>query len=334
VQAEGGASQHHVEQYSDAQCPSLASTSYTVNTPIWNLASGDFNGDGKPDLVLLSPDFQGNQPWGIEIMFGDGNGGFAAPVHVSELAPAPAGIAVADFNRDGRADLAIAGYGSGLPPTSQINVQLLLGANVQPPASIAVLAGSPQSISDGSAFNPPLQAIVSDSNGNPVSNVLVTFSNSALPSPTAALAVTDSKGIANMTGPFLFSSTGVQTIVATVQGVPGQASFLVTILPEDVTSSVLAVSNGFLYSRVSQTYSGSLQISANYYPYGFWAPIEVVLTGLPPGVTLMNAAGTYNGYPYFILGSYAIQYSVPLVFSGPPGATIQFTPIFYMGALQ
>jgi hypothetical protein len=70
-------------------------------------ATGDFNGDGKLDLVVS--DF--GTP-GINLLFGNADGTFQAPVSY------PAGVgpitpAVADLNRDGRADIVVANYNDG-----------------------------------------------------------------------------------------------------------------------------------------------------------------------------------------------------------------------------
>jgi len=66
------------------------------------MAAADFNGDGKLDVVVANAS--------LNVIFGNGNGTFQAPVSYSMNAPAMA-LAVGDFNHDGRPDVAV---GSGL----------------------------------------------------------------------------------------------------------------------------------------------------------------------------------------------------------------------------
>jgi hypothetical protein len=77
---------------------------FRVGLGPFSLAVGDFNGDGKPDLAVAN---EGDNT--VSILLGDGQGGFA-PGPRSPLAtgPAPVSLAVADFNADGKADLAVA----------------------------------------------------------------------------------------------------------------------------------------------------------------------------------------------------------------------------------
>jgi len=64
-------------------------------------APGDFNGDGKLDLAVLSGQ-------GVGVMLGKGDGSFSKPAYY-EAAPVAASEVVADFNGDGKLDVAVAG---------------------------------------------------------------------------------------------------------------------------------------------------------------------------------------------------------------------------------
>jgi hypothetical protein len=74
-------------------------------------ASADFNGDGKLDLLLLTPDFGSGAT--MAILLGNGDGTFQGPV--TYPVPNAPYIVLRDFNRDGKPDIAISGgiLGSG-----------------------------------------------------------------------------------------------------------------------------------------------------------------------------------------------------------------------------
>ncbi len=84
---------------------------YTVGTAANSprFAVGDVNNDGLPDLVTLNQNnLSAVGP--ISVFLNTGAGGFAAPINITgDVGPFDATIA--DFNRDGNADLAIAGGG-------------------------------------------------------------------------------------------------------------------------------------------------------------------------------------------------------------------------------
>jgi hypothetical protein len=71
------------------------------------MAGGDLNGDGKTDLVTVNRGGGNNNEGSISIGLGDGAGHFTIQPNVSAMnASNPGGIAFADFNSDGKMDLA------------------------------------------------------------------------------------------------------------------------------------------------------------------------------------------------------------------------------------
>src|SRR5208283_693336 len=73
-----------------------------------SIAVGDFNGDGKLDVAVSDYD---SETLGVDVMLGNGDGTFQAPVTYATAAD-PLMVIVADFNGDGKLDLATANASS------------------------------------------------------------------------------------------------------------------------------------------------------------------------------------------------------------------------------
>jgi hypothetical protein len=79
-------------------------TEPAVSTSQGPIALGDFNNDGIPDLAFIGGP---SNSYALEILLGNGTGGFAAAGSPIPLSSEPVASTVADFNGDGKMDLAV-----------------------------------------------------------------------------------------------------------------------------------------------------------------------------------------------------------------------------------
>jgi uncharacterized protein (DUF2141 family) len=84
-----------------------------------SVAVGDFNGDGKQDIATANGSGTYNSTGSVSIRLGDGQGGFSGSTNVA-VGSYPKSIAIGDFNRDGKQDIATANFNSA-------TVSILLG---------------------------------------------------------------------------------------------------------------------------------------------------------------------------------------------------------------
>jgi len=191
--------------------------------PLTMFINGDFNGDGKADLMML-----GNA--GVQLLKGKGDGSFESPINVATAALSGfwvASMLAGDINGDGIPDLVMNALLPGLNDTDRMlfltgkgdgtfdlasvyeTADVLqiaeLNSDGRPdlivhfrstqanaPNSIllgaqaaAAVSGSPQTAAISSAFAAPLQVNLTDSANHPLMGVPVTFSAPA----TGATAV-------------------------------------------------------------------------------------------------------------------------------------------------
>src|SRR5216117_1455056 len=112
-----------------------AARTFAVGIAPWSVAVGDFNGDGKPDLVVAN-----NGSATVSVLLGNGDGTFQAAT-LYGVGLNPQSVTVGDFNGDGRLDLAVANAGS-----NTVSVLLGNGNGTFQPARDFVVGSQPWSV--------------------------------------------------------------------------------------------------------------------------------------------------------------------------------------------
>jgi hypothetical protein len=93
---------------------------------IQDLAVGDFNGDGKADVLVTAADPTGGNPNGIYLFLNNGNGTLAAAKQL-DTATSPLGLAIGDLNGDGKLDFVVIDSGNSLSTNTPGSMRVYLG---------------------------------------------------------------------------------------------------------------------------------------------------------------------------------------------------------------
>jgi hypothetical protein len=159
------------------------------------------NGDGKLDLVTGN---YGSD--NVSLLFGNGDGTFQSARNFSAgSGSGPNGIAVGDFNGDGRPDIAVADQNSG---------------------TASVLLSNLVSATAGQTFTAPLATFT---DANPLaqsSNFTATVywgdtTSSVIPS---SMITEDANGVFTVNGGHAYAQAGVYDIVVVIQDVGGSTT--------------------------------------------------------------------------------------------------------------
>jgi len=195
---------------------------------------------GQPFGTLLETqvtDMAGNPVAGATVTFSEADG----PTGAGGLFADNSATASATINAEGLAIAPVltagntAGSFSVTAAVGNLSTTFNLTNQPGPPAEIRVFGGDSQDAQIGSAYRSPLQALVTDSYGNPVAGVAVTFNATASGATGTFDAVptvlTNALGIA--TAPTLAGNgtPGSFAITASVQGVLNPATFNLNLVP-------------------------------------------------------------------------------------------------------
>ncbi len=115
---------------------------------------------------------------------------------------------------------------------------------------------------------------------------------------------------------------------------PVTQTLSIDVLSASPAPSIVSTSSGFVYSRVTQTYNGTLSFK-NTGTAAVNGPLLVVLTALSKDVELVNQTGSLNGSPYLSIPVISLapgqSGSIAAQFKNPSNVSMTFTPVVYSG---
>src|SRR6266699_1857824 len=311
------------------------------------VAVGDFNGDGKPDLAVADYgcplDCTSSPSNTVTVLLGNGNGTFL-PGPSLTVGNGPAGVAVGDFNGDGKPDLAVANLNDN-------TLSILLGngdGTFQAPQTFAGVGTKPYFVAVGD-FNrdgkPDL--VITNHLGNTVTVLLGNGDGTFQPAQTFLVdsdpvyaTVGDFNGdgvqdlaVANLhalTISVLLGNAGTgSTVVATPTFSPGGGTYTgsVTVTISEATSgaTINYTTDGSTPTTSSAVYTGALT---------FTQTTTLNAMAAAPGMTDSGvASATYTiqqqqqvATPTFSPGGGTFTGSVTVTISdATSGATIHYT---------
>jgi hypothetical protein len=183
----------------------------SASTIAGTVMTGDFNGDGKLDVLTVDA----NSPAPISVLFGNGNGTFQPPQQYPTAPSFVAGpYAAADFNGDGKIDLAVA-------DSQHSDVQILLGTA----ATTVTLSSSANPVSAGAQVTLTATVAPATTAGS------ISFTDGSTVLGSASLV----NGVATL--PVSFATTGDHFLTAKYNGAAVSAAGVSGTLTLSVTST-------------------------------------------------------------------------------------------------
>ena len=284
--------------------PPLNSASVAGYIP-YAMTTGDFNGDGKPDMAL----FYGAN---LQTMLGNGDGTFQAPFSSNVLLAASAAFA-GDFNGDGKVDLIAVSNPAG----QGLVVILGNGDGTFQAGTTLSTDGHPWNVALGD-FNLDGKPDFAVPNAAPQS-----FVNVFLGSQTSGLYIQ-----ASPLGPFVIGQEGIYELIVSNTHFSGSSTGTVTVtdmLPAGLTAIGFNAPNwSCTVAILTCTRSDTLAVGQSYLQIDLYVDVSNTLS---PGTVTNSATVSSAVGSYTATGPTSIVAVPPPMLTGPANAATVTPPV-------
>jgi hypothetical protein len=270
------------------------------------VASGDFDGDGNQDFVVLAQYGAGQYPYASPlataawVFYGNGNGTFAAPVLAGTFDRNYTGIAAADLNGDGLADIVLKTSGSLGGGNAVGIIDSQAGRTFGPEVNYTAGTGlSSMAIADLNRDGRPDLIFANGDYNVRASSVTVLLNQGNAPGGGAGNGATTTTALTCNPATIAIGGTSLLSAMVTSSG--GTPTGSITFTDSGVSLGQPTLTNGDASLTYTGQVAGTHDIVATFMPTGSFAsssasctvvvdtlPSTAILTVVPPSSTFGN----------------------------------------------